>query len=255
MKNLIYLSFLVFFSPSCGERKDKLTVDMSFSNELNNLKEKCIKKFNSDVNRNLPYRECALGLDKEFSKFDGLANRINDTTALGILLLDCQNAINKLNQYVFNNSTRKNITEELDYLIANKSKLSLTTLKEHLQFIQFIYWTELEREPFSTSIAMDTVGIMFSDSVGKSGKPFSTIIIPVGLSTTLAPVIITGEGFSRDGKLFGKIDTIKTKKNHMPFFQTSHYNKGLNIIPAQRVMSLIDGTVVRNNFYIKFNIQ
>jgi hypothetical protein len=254
MKQLAFLVLISLFSQGCGNDQ-KNVEDPFLSKQLDKLKNAFDKRLKSNENQYEPALLELNYLDQQISKHEERISVMKDADSIIPELNNCKKEFENIRPNCLDKETQQNIIGEFEFLINNKIYNNQCELKEHLQNVQYMYWNSITLRPLLPSFDFDEVDVFLSDTVGKFGKPFSTSIIPAGINSTKNIFILIGEGFSKDGKLTGKIDTIKTRRDHMPLFQTTTYKKGHNIIPAQRIMGAINGNIITYNFFIKFRID
>lgn len=252
MKTLISLLTILLSLVACNQT-DKKTVDNDFlTTELKNLKEKCLKKFHNDAVRYKPTEDFIKYLDKDF---DALISNIDNSSNNDIhsQLVKCKESIIKLDRLP--KTIRVNIDSAMASLIYNVASLDRQEIKQRLQFIQYIYWKTLEEKEYKYLYTVDTIGIFLPDNLGKNGKTFSTLLVPIAHHTTFDYLVLTGDSFAKNGQLLGNIDTLKLNRQHIPIFQTSNYKKGDNLVPAQMLTKNINAETDTINFYIEYKIE
>lgn len=248
---LILITSLII---GCDKPKGKTLENDFLSSELKKLQHDFFKKVKSDYPRYLPSKDRLLYLDAPFKSLISNIESINNKDSLLIELEKCKEVLINITGPL--QKTRESCVKEMDFLIENNVTLNSTEIKQRLELIQYIFWSAYDKYEINLLFTVDKIGIFISDTVGKQGNIFSTLIVPVARNTTFEYDVWTGDSISKEtGKLLGKINELKINKEHNPIFETKNYKKGKNRVPAQFVAKYTNGRVDTINFNIDFKIE
>lgn len=148
-----------------------------------------------------------------------------------------------------------NANKEIDYLITKASPANKKMITDQIRLIEYGYLVHFNHSQTSDDYLVNYLNPYLVNTIGASGKPFSSEIVVAAENSTKRYIVRTGEGLGADNRLTGKIDTLNYSDNRIPLFTVLNTKPGVYDIPAELIAPLNNGKDAVKPFTIHYEIK